>query len=127
MTKTLGTIIGIIFLLVGLLGFIGGLGIVGPTGTFMTNHAHDAVHLITGLLFIIWAMAAPRSVGTGLKLFGVIYLLVALLGFISSTGSVLGFISINSADNWLHVVLGIVVLLAGFAGSKNKTMAQPMA
>jgi len=61
---------------------------------------------------------------TVFKIFGIVYLLVAILGFFSGSGSVLGFLDVNSADNWLHVVLGIVVLGAGFMSAKETMVSQ---
>jgi hypothetical protein len=29
-------------------------------------------------------------------------------------GKILGFLHVNGADNYLHIVLGLVILLAGF-------------
>ncbi len=124
MSKTIGLVVGIVFLLVGILGYVAN-PIVGADGFFLTNTAHDWVHLLTGIVFILWSVMAPRSVGMGLKIFGVVYLLVAILGFFtapSGTGLLLNTVAINSADNWLHVVLGVVVLLLGFAASKDRTM-----
>ena len=53
MAKTLGWVFGIVFVLVGILG-MAGTGLVGETGTFMTNTSHDVVHLVTGILFILF-------------------------------------------------------------------------
>jgi hypothetical protein len=50
----------------------------------------------------------------GLKVFGVIYALVALIGLFTTGDMLLGFIRVNTADDWLNVVLAIVILAAGF-------------
>jgi Domain of unknown function (DUF4383) len=46
--------------------------------------------------------------------FGVIYALVALIGLFTTGDMLLGFIRVNHADDWLHVVLAVVILAAGF-------------
>jgi hypothetical protein len=48
---------------------------------------------------------------TAALLFGVVYALVALLGVISN----------NTADTWLHVVLAVMMLFPGFGASGSKT------
>ncbi len=112
-------VFGVIFLVLGLLGLIGGVGLVGTDGVFATNSAHDWVHIITGLIFILVAWKSAGSTSMLLKIFGVIYVLVAILGFVSSSGEVLGFLAVNSADNILHLILGIVMLAAGFMAGKQ--------
>ena len=47
-----------------------------------------------------------------LKIVGVIYGIVAVLGFVM--GDMVFGIAMNMADHWLHVVLAIVILYAGF-------------
>lgn len=111
MAKKLALTFGIVFLLVGIIGLLGGLGIVGPTGIFITDSIHDWVHLLSGLVFVIVALAAPAKSSVTMTVFGVIYLLVAILGFFMSP--VLGFLVVNGADNILHLVLGLVILGAG--------------
>ena len=129
MAKKLGLILGIVFVLVGILGFMG-TGIVGPEGMFMTNTLHDLVHLVTGLVFIIVALKAVDSVGVVFKVFGIVYLLVAILGFMmvgeNGMGSILGLLDVNSADNWLHLVLGVVILALGFKVGKKAMSASSM-
>jgi hypothetical protein len=48
-----------------------------------------------------------------LKIVGVVYALVAILGFFA--GDMLLGVALNAADHWLHVFLAIVLLVAGFA------------
>lgn len=125
MAKKLGLVLGVVFLLVGLLGFVSN-PIVGDMGIFHTNGGHSLVHIITGLLFIFVALKATNSTGIVLKVFGIVYLLVAILGFVmlgsQESVSLLGFIDVNSADNYLHVILAVVVFAAGMMAGKKQTM-----
>lgn len=118
-TKTASAILGIIFIAVGILGFIDNPIIYdSDTAIFHADTLHNSVHLVSGVLFLIFALAAPASAGGFLKFFGFIYLLLGVLGLInigtSGMGKLLGFLHVNGADNLLHVGLGIVILLAGF-------------
>jgi hypothetical protein len=118
MAKKSALVFGIIFLLVGILGFIPGNGIVGTEATFEANALHNVVHLIFGLILVIIAVkSAEKSVGT-LKVVGVIYILLAIIGFVQET-SILGIVPVNGADNWLHLILGVLIAALGFAAKKN--------
>ncbi|HEY4515671.1 MAG TPA: DUF4383 domain-containing protein [Candidatus Paceibacterota bacterium] len=120
MAKKLAKVFGIIFILVGLLGFIGN-PVIGEMGFFHSDMIHNLIHIVSGLILLL--AAAKGAASMWLKILGIIYLLVAVLGFmmIDSTGMayVLGIISVNSADNWLHLVLGLIFVWAGMSGKKD--------
>jgi len=116
--RTAALAIGIIFIVVGLLGFIDN-PIVGSSekAMFHADTVHNMVHIISGLLFVLVGMAAPASASTVMIIFGIVYLLIGILG-ITSVGEngmakLLGFLHVNAADNYLHIALGIVIALAG--------------
>lgn len=122
MSKTIAMVFGIVFVLVGILGFVSN-PLVGPMGIFETNTAHNLVHLLFGVILLVVAFAAPMKSGLWLKILGVVYLLIAVLGFLMTPngGELLGLVHTNMNDHWLHVVLGVVLLLAGFMGGKKHT------
>ena len=105
-------IIGIVFLAVGILGFIPN-PLVSADGLFAVNTVHNLVHIVSGLVLLAGAYSALGS-ANGLRIIGVIYGLVAILGLILGPGMLLGLVHINAADNWLHVLLAVVILGAGF-------------
>ncbi len=128
MAKKSALVIGIVFLLVGILGFIPGHGIVGMGATFETDALHNIIHLVFGIVLIWVALKASHKAVTALKVTGVIYLILAIVGFIQGT-TILGIVPVNAADNWLHLVLGIVIGALGFAGGKgasSPSMESPM-
>ena len=130
MVKTLGIIIGIVFLVVGILGYIPN-PIVGMDegDLFATDQMHNLIHLASGVIILLASLGRAESAATTLKIFGVIYLLLAVTGFSqigSGMGSLLGLVEVNGADNWLHLVLGIVILAAGYAKKSDAMMSQPM-
>ena len=116
--KTAALAIGIIFIVVGLLGFIDN-PIVGSSenAIFHADTVHNMVHIISGVLFVLVAMAAPASASTFMVIFGIVYLAIGILGLTSvgeeGMAKVLGFLHVNAADNYLHIALGIVIALAG--------------
>src|SRR5207248_8408013 len=121
MVKTLGLLFGIVFLAVGILGFVPGVSAPGPDGMpmllgiFMVNTVHSIVHIASGAVFLIAAMAGAGAASLWFKLFGLVYAVVAVLGFMTPNGMLLGLISNNPADTYLHVGLAAAMLLIGFA------------
>jgi hypothetical protein len=82
-------------------------------GILTVNGWHNVVHLVTGALGLLAAGYAARVYALGL---GVVYIAVAVWGFIIGSGdSILSIIPINTADNVLHLVLGILGVAAGLA------------
>lgn len=127
MAKRFSTIFGAMFVLVGLLGFIPN-PLVGDNGFFMTNTAHDATHLLIGVV-MLWAGSQSERAGyLSLLTFGMIYALLALMGYatIGAEGHtmLLGLVHINGNDNWLHVLLA--VLLIGTAFASRRTVHRPV-
>lgn len=126
-TKTASVVIGVIFLAVGFLGFIDNPIIYdSDTAIFHADKVHNIVHIVSGILFLLVALAAPASAGTFCKVFGIIYFFLGVLGLInigsSGMGKLLGFLHVNGADNFLHIGLGIVIFLAGIM-SRRETVA----
>jgi hypothetical protein len=121
--KTAAIVLGAIFILVGILGFIPN-PLVGPDGIFVVNTTHNLIHLVSGAVLLagVYTSFGPSL---ALKIIGVIYAIVAILGFVMSDDMLLGMIAMNAADRWLHVLLAIVLLAAGFAlnGAMQKSKA----
>ena len=108
--KMAAIVIGIVFVLIGLLGFFN-----NPVlGLFEVNVAHNIVHILAGVVLLAGAYTTLGA-SMALKIIGVVYAIIAILGFFMvSDGMLLGFIAHNPADLWLHVALAVVILLAGF-------------
>lgn len=122
MAKTFALLFGVVFLLIGILGFVPA---VAPNemllNIFHVNAAHNAVHLLTGIVALLCGMAGVGASKTFFKIFGVIYGLVAVLGFVVGDGMLLGLISNNLAVTWLHVGIAVVSLIIGFAPTGEST------
>ncbi len=122
--QLLAKIFAVVFIAIGILGFVPGITVDGMLlGIFQVNALHNIVHILTGLV-AIWGATSASNARLYFKVFGVVYLIVTILGL--ATGSVLGLIGINLADNLLHIVITVVALYAGFAGGKKET-AMPAA
>ncbi len=126
--KTAALIIGIIFIAVGLLGFIDNPIIAdSENAIFHADTVHSTVHIISGVLFALVALAAPGFAATFMVIFGIVYLALGIIGFATIGGQgmtkILGFLHVNGADNYLHIALGIVITLAGMATRRKPVVA----
>jgi hypothetical protein len=127
MVKSAAILFGLVFLAVGILGFV-------PTATpvmtdgrpmllnlFHVNTAHNIVHLASGVVFLLCGLAGADPSRTFFKIFGLVYALVAILGFMKGDQPLLGMIANNMADVWLHVVLAVSMLYLGFMARDTAT------
>jgi hypothetical protein len=135
--KLYATLVGAVLTIAGIIGFFysGSFGSPGEVdkvfGILAVNGWHNVVHLVTGLLGLAAAGYAARQYALGL---GLVYVVVAIWGFIIGSGeSLLGFIPVNTEDNFLHLILGLLGLAAGAAtpavvGSRRRAeTAEPSA
>jgi Domain of unknown function (DUF4383) len=115
MQKVAAIIFGAAFLLAGLLGFIPAIAPNGMLlGILHVNTAHNIVHLITGAVALLAAFNGARMSQLFFQVFGIIYGLVAILGFLAGDRMVLGMIANNLADAWFHLIVALVSLYLGF-------------
>ena len=125
--------VGAVFLLVGILGFVpgittnfGDMNFIGHEseakllGIFQVNVVHNIVHLLFGVVGVAAARAWEPS-----RLFliggGVIYLVLWLYGLVIDRASAANFVSLNTADNWLHLFLGVGMIGLGAALGRTAT------
>lgn len=115
MVKTWAYIFGFAFLALGILGFIPAAVHDGKLfGIFSINHMHNMIHLFTGVAGIVAAYADSYWPALFLRLFGIVYILVAAMGFYSGDTMIMGLIANNLADTILHLVTGVMALYLGF-------------
>lgn len=115
MLKTFAIIFGIIMVLVGILGFFPEASPHGMLlGIFHVNPAHNIIHIITGIVSILCGISGSTASRIFFQVFGIIYGLVAILGFYYGNSPILGIIANNMADNILHTVIAVVSLYLGF-------------
>ena len=121
--KKIAVAFGIIFVLVGILGFVPAATPDGKLlGLFAVNAMHNIVHVASGIVALIAGFASERGAKLYFQIFGIVYALVAVLGFVQGDGLLLGLVSNNAADTWLHVVIALVALYLGFV-MKTPTFA----
>jgi hypothetical protein len=80
-------------------------------GILAVNGWHNVVHLVTGALGLLAAGHAARAYALGL---GAIYVVLAVWGFILGSGQeIVSIVPVNTADNVLHALLGVLGIGAG--------------
>ena len=72
------------------------------------------MHLLSGALALWAGFNSAAYARLYFRIFGVIYALVAILGFAAGDAMLLGLISNNRADTALHVAIALVALTLGF-------------
>ncbi len=125
---TTAQLFGVVFLLIGILGFIPGITSDAPgdfagdgseaelLGIFSVSILHNIVHLLFGLVGLALART-PEGARTFRVGGGVVYLLLWIVGLIGG----LDWLPTNSADNWLHFTLGVVLLGAGLLLGRGRS------
>ncbi|MEW6155847.1 MAG: DUF4383 domain-containing protein [Verrucomicrobiota bacterium] len=126
MTRRIAQVFGLGFILIGILGFVPGITEDEHLfGIFHVDAVHNFVHLLTGVVALIAGSVSFQSARVFFQVFGIIYGLVAILGFINQANPVLGFLSNNIPDAWLHTVIALLALYFGFGPVRETTPASP--
>jgi hypothetical protein len=130
LVRTMASVVGAVFLLVGILGFVPGitsnydsLSFAGHTsdakllGLFEVSILHNIVHLLFGVAGLAMAKNV-KSATTYLIGGGIIYLVLTVYGFVIDQTSSANFVPVNNADNWLHLLLGVGMIALGLPGRR---------
>lgn len=88
-------------------------------GIFMVGPVHNMIHLASGLAAFLCAFAGAGAARKYFQIFGIVYLLVALIGFYYGDNPLLGMVEHNKADIWLHIAIAAVALFLGFTGKSD--------
>jgi hypothetical protein len=128
MAKTICKILGVVFILVGLVGFVA----PGFLGTHLSV-AHNLVHIISGALALYFGFAGtPSGARLFCIVFGVVYGLLGIAGFLLGTNQpstlhsaadmgmdsrllkvIPGVLELGTMDHVVHILLAVVFLIGG--------------
>ncbi|MCE2982489.1 MAG: DUF4383 domain-containing protein [Parachlamydia sp.] len=115
MLKTISIVFGAVMVLIGLLGFIPQATSNGLLlGIFHVNIVHNLIHLGTGIAALLCGITSIPASRMFFQIFGIVYGLVALLGYYYLERPIFGFIAHNFADAILHTVISAASLYLGF-------------
>lgn len=121
MVQKLAWVFGIVFVAIGVLGFVPGATSNGMLlGIFEVDGLHNAIHLLSGIAAIAAAWGSAAYARLYFKVFGVVYGLVTVVGFLQGD-TVLGLFMVNTADNLLHLVIAAAALWIGFGMKEEGT------
>jgi hypothetical protein len=120
MAKTVCKLLGLVFVIVGICGFI------APTllGAHL-NPAHNAVHLVSGAIALYFGFSGSAGAArTFCLLFGLVYLLLGVVGWFMGTGpehmfNVGTLLMLGKVDHIIHILLGVVFLAGGALGRSD--------
>jgi hypothetical protein len=132
--RKVAMVVAATFLLVGILGFIPGVTTnydamqfashgseAKLLGVFQVSILHNIVHLLFGVAGLVLARRADTAraflIGGG-----AIYLLLLLYGLVIDHDSNANFVPLNTADNWLHLALGVGMIALGLLLSRRDLM-----
>lgn len=134
--QTATVIVAAVFLLVGILGFIPGATTNYDTMTF-AGHESDAMllgvfevsvlHNIVHLLFGVAGLAMARSASAAMGYLvggGAVYLALWIYGLVIDHDTAANFVPLNSADNWLHLGLGVGMIALGLLLGRTRRAAR---
>lgn len=124
MSKTVATIIGVVFVLVGILGF--------ASPHLLGAHfspAHNIIHLVTGALSLYFGLKGSLSSAALFSIvFGAVYLLLGVAGYVVGTGPdhifrvVPETLVFGTMDHIIHLLLGAIYLVVGIYNRASITV-----
>ncbi|HKG23748.1 MAG TPA: DUF4383 domain-containing protein [Blastocatellia bacterium] len=127
MAKRIATILGIGFLLVGIIGFI--------APAFLGTHlsmTHTIIHLVSGAAALYLGLrGTPEQARLFCIVFGIVYGLLGVAGFLFGSSMtpaagipgphddrllkvIPGMLELGTPDHALHILLGLIFLIGGF-------------
>ncbi|WP_218221859.1 DUF4383 domain-containing protein [Nesterenkonia sp. Act20] len=130
--QIVAAIYGVVFLIVGVLGFIPGVTTGYETLQFAGHHSeamllgifqvsilHNIVHLLYGVVGLVLARSST-SARLYLLFGGIVYLILWVYGLVIDKDSAVNFVPLNTADDWLHLVLGVTMVALSFLPGRRK-------
>ena len=121
-------LVGVVFVLVGILGFVpgitthfGDLSFAGHDsgaqllGVFQVSVLHNLVHLLFGVAGIALSRTWDGS-RSYLLVGGLVYLVLWLVGMFSA----MDWLPADVSDHWLHFVLGLGMIAVGYVLSRDR-------
>ena len=114
MAKTVATIMGIIFIVAGLVGFVWR----DPFGAHFSA-AHNVIHLVSGIVSLYLGLKGSLSAAKTFGLiFGIVYLLLGVVGFLLGNPDKMRELTLidnrlvfGTTDHIVHVLFGAIYLI----------------
>ena len=126
--------VGIVLIVVGILGFIPGittqyssLAFFGPgshalfLGLFQVSMLLNIMQLAIGATGVAMSRDNPMGARNFLMGFGLLYIVLSVYGLIVGEASAANFLSLNAIDAWAFMIMGLVMVGAGWLMSRHLT------
>jgi uncharacterized protein DUF4383 len=118
MAKTVATLVGVVFILVGICGFFSPHLLGAHLGK-----AHNIVHLVSGAISLYLGMKGSLAAARQFCIiFGLVYGLLGVVGYLVGTGPEhmleLPYLMLGTRDHIIHIVIAVLYLIGGF-GTKS--------
>jgi hypothetical protein len=122
--RLLGVVLGVVFLIIGLLGFViatpypfatpqGGVLI----GLFAANGALSAIHVVLGAILVLCALSGRLAAKVAGVLIGIALVAFGLFGF-GAAHTAANIFALNTPDSLLHLLGGLLLVVTGLATDK---------
>jgi Domain of unknown function (DUF4383) len=126
---------GAVLVLVGIIGFFYNATFTSDEsvrdavfGILDVNGWHNVLHVMTGVLGLLAFSAGAYTARTYAMAVGLLYLAVAVWGFMVGSGdSILSIIPVNTEDNILHLLVGVAGVGAALATPAEARASAPPA
>lgn len=118
MSKTYSQVVGVVLILLGIIGLFQSPRLLGLN----SDLAEDLIHILAGAI-ALYAGFGTRSDGPAIqyaRIFGPVYLLLGILGFVFP--ELFGLLpnDLLVLDNIVHLALGAAGIFAGYMGSDRR-------
>jgi hypothetical protein len=112
MAKTVATLVGVVFILVGIVGFLKH-DLLGAH----LSAAHNVVHLVSGAVSLYFASKGLAQARLFCLVFGVVYGLLGVVGMLAGSGEDkllnLPSLTLGTKDHYIHIAIGVLYLIGG--------------
>lgn len=131
LSQKFGFVFGPLYLLVGVAGFITVTSVgfsAAPgarLGMFELNPLHNLFHTVIGFIFVTSALLGPRAARVANFSLGYLYAVLGVVGFIVIGRDSFNFLALNEADNFLHIVTGVLSISLGARRELPVSEAEP--
>ena len=110
MAKTIASLVGVVFILVGIVGFLQPHLLGAHLGT-----VHNVIHLVSGALSLYFGTKGTLGQARMFCIvFGLVYGLLGVVGFVVGELHLPG-LMLGKSDHVIHVLISVLYLIGGFA------------
>src|SRR5436305_13402815 len=111
MAKTIASLVGVVFSLVGIVGCLQPHLLGAHLGT-----VHNVIHLVSGAVSLYFGTKGTLGQArTFCIVFGLVYGLLGVVGFVVGELHLPGGLMLGKIDHCIHVLIALLYLIGGFA------------